>query len=269
MSLKMKQTTMLGAAVATSIFYSSISLSEEPFSQKQGWVHQNNAVILQDASGKVLKRFEFTKEEKTLSTHPSEKFTERDFSSLNGGASKNGAFAWVDKRTSKWRLEGNQADYLFQYYGKDGKLLWEKKSIVNSLISDDGETILAFEVSPNLISTGDHEDANLIPKVYGASGNTILELNGCSSPAPSARLTKNGRYGSTSCFSAVPGGNWFFLIFNIRSKKIINVPVTGSSYVTLNENGDFEVVTRRKEFHPQTRKFIKEVEAVVANGSIK
>jgi len=254
------------ATIRTAVLISSLCLGYTPVTAYAGdistvsvrnlWAKSDGKLVYFDGSAKAIKEIKLEKKDEVLGVHPKIKFTEKSFLSVTGGVSRNGKYAWSDRRDKKWLSSGGKGDYLFQYYGADGKLLWEKKNAVAASVSEDGELIFLLEVDPKWIATLEYGNSYTYPAIYRSSGNLVVKVPDCGTYQESWEISRNNKYATIGCQSLKKPKENYQVIFNLTN--ITKKPWKGPGGVDINsisDNGTFNITESRQEKNPQTGKY--------------
>lgn len=242
------------------------SQTPEPPKPAARWEVQGQNLKLLDASGAVVKEIVIKNEEKTISTHTEHGFVEKKFLRMKAGVSKDGRFAWVDRREANWLLSGNKGSNSFQYYGNNGELLWEKTTVMGSRLIDNGKRVALLEVDPKAIEILDQGNTFYRPRMYDSDGELIFDLSECKTYSDSIFLTKSERYGGATCIESEPQYVRFHLLFDLRRKIKKRVESPG---VEVHEDGTYTTYDERQEFNPVTKKYGKFVRRTISHGQIE
>ncbi len=120
-----------------------------------------------------------------------------EFQTIIASACETGDYAWVLINEGKSWGSRSKQKRTFQYLNRDGKVLWEKRGIINATLSDDGKVVLLAEGDTEKLETEHASDS--IPyfaKVYDLTGREILKVKeGELQTERSFKLTRNGKYG--------------------------------------------------------------------------
>lgn len=241
--------------------------SRAPGSEPSGlrWQTDNGELRLKDAKGSVNKRIALENEEKILAVHPEHKFTEKKLVMSKAGVSKDGNFAWTDRRESTWLLSGNKGSILFQYFNRNGELLWEKSTVTGATLSDDGKVVALLESDPKAIAMNEHGNTFARPSIFSSEGKLLLDLTHCRTYSDVA-LTNNGRFGAVRCTEDEPKYRDFQLLFDVETKRIKEISVPG---VEVHDDGTYTVVGIEQKFDPKTKRYGDFVRSVISHGRIE
>lgn len=231
----------------------------------QSWQRGKDEILLKSGNGTTIKRIPLANEEKTLAVHPEHKFTEKKIILTRAGISNDGQFAWVNTQESAWLLSGNKGSLLFRYYDKEGNILWEKTTVTEVGLSDDGRVVGVVEADPKAIEMNEHGNTFGRPSVYSNSGELLLDLRDCKTFS-GITLTANGRFGVVTCTEYEPQYRLFHVAFDVKRKLKKRLDEPG---VEVHEDGTYAIFDEKQEFNPVTKKYGKFVRKILSHGRIE
>jgi hypothetical protein len=243
-------------AIITSVFLASI-FSGQTFADdlgsnaktKQKWGVADGKLSFASQSGKAGREFTFGEQKKNIQEGSK---SGKEIHKITGGSAGDGKYGWVYKEDWKRLPDANSDAKLFQYYGGDGSLLWEKDSVISAIVSNDGQFVFTLEADPDAIATGDAGNTYYYPIIYSSSGAIVDEIDDCVTYQPKWSVSKDGRFATVGC-QEVGEYKSYQLIFSLKYKKKFSW--TGPGFVNINsvaEDGSFTTHLNQQEKNPAT-----------------
>ncbi len=214
---------------------------------KQKWGVAEGKLRFASQSGKVGREFTFGEQKKDIQEGSK---SGKEIHKITGGSAGDGKYGWVYKEDWKRLPDANFDSKLFQYYGSDGSLLWEKDSVISATVSNDGQFVFTLEADPEAIATGDAGNTYYYPVIYSSSGTIVDEIDDCAVYEPEWSISKDGRFATIGC-QEVDEYKGYQLIFNLKNRKKFSW--TGAGGIDINsvaEDGSFTTSISQQEKNP-------------------
>lgn len=137
---------------------------------------------------------------------------------------------------------GESYDATLQYFGNDGKMLWQKSNVDTEkdiFVSTDGKRIVFIDVKYDFKVSVPAKYMSFV--VGNSNGKEIIRMGPYLDGIYDYHITKSGYYGY---FSGYPG----FVCFNSRSgqTKILKRAEVPDGWLLVSDDGQFRVIRNRK-----------------------
>ncbi|MDA8130395.1 MAG: hypothetical protein M0011_02705 [Elusimicrobia bacterium] len=202
--------------VPVSLFSQSVSTN----TIRSKWSKSDSKILYLDASGRVAKELETGSKEKLITPPTATSYIEKSGVTIDGGVSSDGNYAWIDRREWAWLHAGNHGENLFQYFGPDGKLLWERNDVYGVAVSSDGELVFLLQVDPEFIETLEYGNGPSEPAVYTSTGGVVVELPDCATYQTTWYLSKNGDKATVECYVLEDHRKQFTAVYDVLKRKL-------------------------------------------------
>lgn len=230
------------------------------------WVKTNKEVVFRDKGGSSGYKFIIGRSEKNLEYHAEKKFTDKVFTSTDGGVSVDGRFAWILRDEVRWLLSGEKAAVSFKYFGQGGEVLWEKNTVLRANLNRDGDAVAVLEGELKWIAVNEHRNSSGYPRVYSSQGEMLLDFENCRANEP-PYFSGNGRYGAVLCDS--PGPQTRAILFDLTKKIKKEISHPARVGVGARDDGTYVLIKSYQKFDPATKKYGEFVNEEIANGRIE
>lgn len=219
---------------------------------KQKWGVAEGKLRFASQSGKIGREFTFGEQTKDIQEGSK---SGKEIHKTTGGSAGDGKYGWVYKEDWKRLPDANSDAKLFQYYGGDGSLLWEKNSVISATVSDDGQFVFTLEADPDAIATGDAGNTYYYPVIYSSSGLIVDKIDDCVTYQPKWLISKDGRFATVGCQN-VGEYESYQLVFNLKTKKKFSwIGAGGIDINSIAEDGSFTTHSEQQEKNPTTGKY--------------